>query len=101
MGRGPTVEAYSEDGLIEAISVTDYKAFGVGVQWHAEFHPEREENKLNKILLKNLASLYGVSFSKAVSGHRPMSPIQAHHNRKSKKITRQFCAELLFYGTKR
>jgi len=52
LGRGLTVEAYSEDGLIEAISVTDYKAFGVGVQWHAEFHPEREENKLNKILLK-------------------------------------------------
>ena len=52
LGRGLTVEAYSEDGLIEAISITDYKAFGVGVQWHAEFHPEREENKLNKILLK-------------------------------------------------
>ena len=52
LGSGLTVEAYSEDGLIEAISVTDYKAFGVGVQWHAEFHPEREENKLNKILLK-------------------------------------------------
>ena len=52
LGGGLTVEAYSEDGLIEAISVTDYKAFGVGVQWHAEFQPEREENKLNKILLK-------------------------------------------------
>ena len=52
LGGGLTVEAFSEDGLIEAISVTDYKAFGVGVQWHAEFHPEREENKLNKILLK-------------------------------------------------
>ena len=52
LGRGLTVEAYSEDGLIEAISVTDYKAFGVGIQWHAEFHPEREENELNKILFK-------------------------------------------------
>ena len=52
LGSGLTVEAYSEDGLIEAISVTDYKAFGVGVQWHAEFHPERKENKLNRILLK-------------------------------------------------
>ena len=52
LGGGLTVEAFSEDGLIEAISVTDYKAFGVGVQWHAEFHPEREENKLNKILFK-------------------------------------------------
>ena len=52
LGGGLTVEAYSDDGLIEAISITDYKAFGVGVQWHAEFHPEREENKLNKILFK-------------------------------------------------
>ena len=52
LGRGLTVEAYSEDGLIEAISVTNYKKFGVGVQWHAEFHPEREENELNKILFK-------------------------------------------------
>ena len=52
LGGGLTVEAYSEDGLIEAISVTDYKAFGVGVQWHAEFHPERKENKLNNILFK-------------------------------------------------
>ena len=32
LGEGLTVEAYSEDGLIEAISVTDYKAFGVGIQ---------------------------------------------------------------------
>ena len=50
LGTGLTVEAYSEDGLIEAISITDYKAFGVGIQWHAEFHPEREENRLNKKL---------------------------------------------------
>ena len=52
LGEGLTVEAYSEDGLIEAISITEYKAFGVGIQWHAEFHPEREENELNKILFK-------------------------------------------------
>ena len=26
---------------------------------------------------------------------------QELHNRKSKKMTRQFCAELLFYGTNR
>ncbi len=52
LGNGLNVEAYSEDGLIEAISVADYKAFGIGIQWHAEFHPEREENQLNKILFK-------------------------------------------------
>jgi len=32
------VEALSEDGVIEAVSVTDAKAFALGVQWHPE-HP--------------------------------------------------------------
>ena len=52
LGKGLTVEAYSGDGLIEAISITGYKSFGIGVQWHAEFHPERAENQLNKVLFK-------------------------------------------------
>ena len=52
LGKGLTVEAYSQDGLVEALSIADHKSFGVGIQWHAEFHPEREENKLNKILFE-------------------------------------------------
>ena len=52
LGKGLTVEALSEDGLIEAISINGYEAFGIGVQWHAEFHPERSDNYINKILFK-------------------------------------------------
>ena len=52
LGEGLTVEAYSDDGLIEAVSITDYKSFGIGIQWHAEFHPERDENQLNKVLFE-------------------------------------------------
>ncbi len=52
LGSNLNVEAYSDDGLIEAISITDYKSFGIGVQWHAEFHPERKENILNKKLFE-------------------------------------------------
>ena len=47
------VEAYSEDGFIEAISIKNYSSFGICVQWHAEFHPEREESYLNKKLFKS------------------------------------------------
>ncbi len=52
LGNGLKVEALSEDGLIEALSIKGYETFGVGIQWHAEFHPERAENNINKILFK-------------------------------------------------
>ncbi|MDC0649699.1 gamma-glutamyl-gamma-aminobutyrate hydrolase family protein [Alphaproteobacteria bacterium] len=52
LGAGLTAEAYSPDGLIEAISISDYKSFAVAIQWHAEFHPERDENYLNKLLFQ-------------------------------------------------
>ncbi len=52
LGDGLKVEAMSEDGLIEAVSIQDYKNFGIGIQWHAEFHPERAENCINKVLFQ-------------------------------------------------
>jgi len=52
LGAGLTAEAYSSDGLIEAISINDYKSFAVAIQWHAEFHPERDENHLNRLLFQ-------------------------------------------------
>ena len=52
LGKGLVVEAFSEDGLVEAVSIKDYCAFGIGVQWHAEFSPERKENALNKVLFE-------------------------------------------------
>jgi gamma-glutamyl-gamma-aminobutyrate hydrolase PuuD len=40
LGNGLSVEAWSEDGVIECIR-NDARAFLVGVQWHPEFHDER------------------------------------------------------------
>ena len=44
LGNDLIVEANSEDGLIEAISIKNYPSFSIAVQWHAEYHPERKEN---------------------------------------------------------
>jgi putative glutamine amidotransferase len=38
LGEGLFVEAVSDDGVIEAVSVAGAKAFALGVQWHPE-HP--------------------------------------------------------------
>jgi putative glutamine amidotransferase len=37
LGDGLSVEARAPDGLIEAVSVTDARAFALGVQWHPEW----------------------------------------------------------------
>ncbi|KAA1007704.1 gamma-glutamyl-gamma-aminobutyrate hydrolase family protein [Paraburkholderia panacisoli] len=37
LGVGLTVEAVAPDGLIEAVSVSDARAFALGVQWHPEW----------------------------------------------------------------
>jgi putative glutamine amidotransferase len=37
LGNGLTVEAHAPDGLIEAISVANARAFALGVQWHPEW----------------------------------------------------------------
>jgi putative glutamine amidotransferase len=37
LGAGLAIEAHAPDGLIEAISVENAKAFALGVQWHPEW----------------------------------------------------------------
>lgn len=37
LGAGLKAEAYAPDGLIEAVSVAEAKAFTLGVQWHPEW----------------------------------------------------------------
>jgi putative glutamine amidotransferase len=64
LGKGLLIEALSEDGLVEALSIKDYRAFGVGIQWHPEFHPERDENHLNKILFEKFGESCRVYHSK-------------------------------------
>lgn len=46
LGARLLIEAISEDGLIEAISVARAKAFALGIQWHPEWHIEN--NPINQ-----------------------------------------------------
>ena len=41
LGNGLVVEAMSPDGVIEGLRLDDDKQFIVGVQWHAEWEPEK------------------------------------------------------------
>ncbi len=40
---GMRVDAVSEDGVVEGIVLEDSGTFTVGVQWHAEYHPQYHE----------------------------------------------------------
>ena len=42
------VQTSKEQSIESSYSPT----FGVGIQWHAEFHPEKDENYLNKVLFQ-------------------------------------------------
>lgn len=44
------VEGVAEDETIEAIAVADAPAFALGVQWHAEYDPQR--NPVNRVLFQ-------------------------------------------------
>ena len=46
LGHGLTIEAYSPDGVPEAIRHRDYR-FVVGVQWHPEFHDDAHRADMN------------------------------------------------------
>lgn len=43
LAPGAAIEAVSEDGVIEGIRVGNDDSFVVGVQWHAEYHPDHHE----------------------------------------------------------
>ena len=59
-GKRIVVEGVAEDGTIEAIRVADAPGFALGVQWHAEYDPQR--NAVNRALFQ--------AFGAAVSEHR-------------------------------
>jgi len=44
------VEGVAEDGTIEAIRIADAPSFALGVQWHAEYDPQR--NPINRALFE-------------------------------------------------
>jgi putative glutamine amidotransferase len=49
-GKRVVVEGVAEDGTIEAIRIADATAFALGVQWHAEYDPQR--NPINRKLFQ-------------------------------------------------
>jgi len=49
-GKRVVVEGVAEDGTIEAICIADAPGFALGVQWHAEYDPQR--NPVNRALFQ-------------------------------------------------
>lgn len=49
-GSRVVVEGVAEDGTIEAIRIEDAPGFALGVQWHAEYDPQR--NPINRALFE-------------------------------------------------
>ena len=50
LGKRVVVEGVAEDGTIEAIRIADAPGFALGVQWHAEYDPQR--NPINRKLFQ-------------------------------------------------
>jgi putative glutamine amidotransferase len=49
-GKRVVIEGIAEDGTIEAIRIADATSFALGVQWHAEYDPQR--NPINRALFE-------------------------------------------------
>jgi putative glutamine amidotransferase len=60
LGGRVIVEGVADDGTIEAIRIADAAGFALGVQWHAEYDPQR--NPVNRALFQ--------AFGKAVAAHK-------------------------------
>jgi putative glutamine amidotransferase len=60
LGHRVVVEGVADDGTIEAIRIEDAPGFAVGVQWHAEYDPQR--NPINRTLFQ--------AFGEAVAVYR-------------------------------
>jgi putative glutamine amidotransferase len=58
-GERVIVEGVADDGTIEAIRIADAPGFALGVQWHAEYDPQK--NPVNRKLFE--------AFREAVSAH--------------------------------
>lgn len=59
-GKRVVVEGVADDGTIEAIRIADAPGFALGVQWHAEYDPQK--NPVNRALFQ--------AFGEAVAAHK-------------------------------
>jgi putative glutamine amidotransferase len=62
-GGRVVIEGIAEDGTIEAIRIADARSFALGVQWHAEYDPQK--NPINRALFE--------AFGRALTEHRRAS----------------------------
>jgi putative glutamine amidotransferase len=62
-GKRVVIEGVAEDGTIEAIRIADAPTFALGVQWHAEYDPQR--NPINRALFE--------AFGEALKAHQRAS----------------------------
>ena len=62
-GGRVVIEGIAEDGTIEAIRIADARSFALGVQWHAEYDPQK--NPINRALFE--------AFGQALTEHRRVS----------------------------
>ena len=62
------VEGVAEDGTIEAIRIASAPGFALGVQWHAEYDPQR--NPVNKALFQAFGDAVSARSRARVGGHR-------------------------------
>lgn len=69
LGDGLRVEAVAPDGLVEAISISEARAFTLAVQWHPEWKPR--EHPLYEALLEGFASACREKAESSVSRVRP------------------------------
>jgi putative glutamine amidotransferase len=59
-GERVVIEGVAEDGTIEAIRIADAPGFALGVQWHAEYDPQK--NPINRALFQ--------AFGEALTTHK-------------------------------
>ena len=64
-GKRVVIEGTAEDGTIEAIRIADAPGFALGVQWHAEYDPQR--NPINRKLFQAFGKALNVQIKVGAS----------------------------------
>ena len=81
-GERVVVEGVAEDGTIEAIRIADAPGFALGVQWHAEYDPQR--NPINRALFRGVRRGAGGAPARRLTGIR----VNAAHPSRRRAHTR-------------
>ena len=81
-GERIVVEGVAEDGTIEAIRVAEAPGFALGVQWHAEYDPQK--NPVNRKLFE----AFGTALTEKRAAYRKAP--RTHYSRRTGTVPRRF-----------